>query len=268
MTQRRSLALLFPCLLAFAACETQKGMLFVEQNQSPEIGDDGVCTVPAEKTEATIPRGVLDVAFDQPKAYFLYPLIKNAIEDSLDMSPEATVVYVDRAKTVVHPEPRLPLPDFGADCPTTFEEPLAFRLEGGDTISGAMRVLLPCHAQRIKRYFEEPPDQPLYPPDQNVELYYTVDFSVSGNRAGSHIESDPFRFPIRVCYGCLQLQSPDGSLTTPLCSTMPPENPYTGNPCNYAQDFGPVMCCSNDLEGGNGELICPAPGVPAGPMGP
>jgi hypothetical protein len=71
------------------------------------------------------------------------------------------------------------------------------------------------------------------------------------DRSGGHVFSDPFRFSVRVCAGCLQSMFPD----TPLCSAAPKPNPFPGNPCNIAQDGPEVLCCFDP----NMTLICPAP---------
>jgi hypothetical protein len=60
----------------------------------------------------------------------------------------------------------------------------------------------------------------------------------------SSVESDSFRFPIRVCDGCM-------TETVGMCP-LQGGGVSLGNPCNIAQD-GFVTCCST----GAG-LSCPA----------
>ena len=85
-----------------------------------------------------------------------------------------------------------------------------------------------------------------------------------GRHGGTDIHSDPFEFPIRVCYGCLQTGF-DGQYAAFSFALSPPkviacdnltENPYKGNVCNPAQDTGPILCCAQDAKGER--LVCPA----------
>ena len=75
----------------------------------------------------------------------------------------------------------------------------------------------------------------------------TVDLTIQAlgtTNSGTHMQSDPFHFPVQVCSGCLVANVP------PSCPlTAAPAN--TGNSCNPAQDI-PVDCCTD-----NGALICP-----------
>src|SRR5260370_28512889 len=81
-----------------------------------------------------------------------------------------------------------------------------------------------------------------------------------GNQNGGLIVSDVFRFPIRMCIGCLQT-----GFTTmaefnfpgvPLCSVAPRPNTFKGNPCNFPQDSGPLLCCLDDT---TMKPVCPSP---------
>ena len=74
----------------------------------------------------------------------------------------------------------------------------------------------------------------------------TVDLTIQAlgtTNSGTHMQSDPFLFPVQVCSGCLVANV----ASCPV--TAAPAN--TGNACNPAQDL-PVDCCTD-----NGALICP-----------
>jgi hypothetical protein len=77
-------------------------------------------------------------------------------------------------------------------------------------------------------------------PSLTVELQIAV---LGTTNSGQHMTSDPFRFPVQLCSGCLVAN------VAPCPYTFIPLNP--GNSCNPAQDV-PIDCCTN-----NGELICP-----------
>jgi hypothetical protein len=81
-----------------------------------------------------------------------------------------------------------------------------------------------------------------------------------GRHGDSEVLSEPFEFPIQVCYGCLQtgLTGDFAQFNfpqTPSCDLLG-DHPYTGNPCGPAQDFGPLLCCALDPKAE--ALECPA----------
>ena len=87
---------------------------------------------------------------------------------------------------------------------------------------------------------------------------------MKGRHGGTQILSDPFEFPVRVCSGCLQtgFSGPYSRWdypAVPPCNALA-HNPFTGNLCAPAQDFGPILCCARDEKGE--DLQCP--GVPTG----
>jgi len=41
----------------------------------------------------------------------------------------------------------------------------------------------------------------------------------------------------------------------PVVTCRPRPNPHKGNPCNIAQDQGPLLCCLDD----NSKPVCPRP---------
>jgi hypothetical protein len=76
-------------------------------------------------------------------------------------------------------------------------------------------------------------------------MYATV--RAQGNNLASSVESDPFRYPIKVCDGCL-INSRE------VCPVSHPV--LKGNECNISQD-GFVDCCTS----GTG-LVCPSTVAP------
>ncbi len=70
----------------------------------------------------------------------------------------------------------------------------------GDTRAMSIEVLRSCHAALIMDLFKAG--------RLNHSVAEKIDFRVvvriKGRHGGTDILSDPFEFPIRVCYGCLQ----------------------------------------------------------------
>jgi hypothetical protein len=95
-------------------------------------------------------------------------------------------------------------------------------------------------------------------------VMFTIEMRVVGQlSSGSEIDSDKFRFSVRTCIGCLQTAFKDVAQynfpARPTCSALTTPNLDKGNPCNPAQDYGPLLCCT----GSGNEIVCPAPGAPA-----
>jgi hypothetical protein len=79
-------------------------------------------------------------------------------------------------------------------------------------------------------------------PDPALTVELTIQ-AIGTTNSGTHMQSDPFHFPVVVCNGCLVANK------APCPYTVAPANP--GNGCNPAQDI-PVDCCTD-----NGALLCP-----------
>jgi len=89
---------------------------------------------------------------------------------------------------------------------------------------------------------------------------FTATIRAKGHLGSANISSPPFTFPVRACYGCLQTGYPDPTLDFPAvakCSDLP-ANPYTGDPCNPAQDQM-VLCCALDYDAQGNATSCNVP---------
>ncbi len=246
-------------LLAQATCVETGSPLVVLQAQIPETGMNS-CDVPADRTVPGMPQGVLDVGLrDRARPYRLFPQILNSLAGlaSAAGGAEPNRVDVTRVSVRVEPPPGLSI-KWPADCPISFDWATPLTLFPGEESPVVVEALRACHAATIAQAFK---DNKL---DSNVatDIRFRVIVRAKGRHGGSEITSDPFEFPIRVCFGCLQTGFNDAQYSgfsvsvLPACSRLL-ANPYQGNPCNPAQDFGPVLCCARDNDGG---IECP--GIP------
>jgi len=149
---------------------------------------------------------------------------------------------------------------WASGCSSEFDVPLAtFLLAPGASIAEVVEIIRPCNAASLAQYLQ----------DQNLPaITVHAKIRANGHLGSSDIESPPVDFPVTVCSGCLQTGYPDpaaGQFKFPLipkCSDLT-TNPYTGDPCNPAQDHL-VLCCATgvDAQGQATDIQCPA--VPTG----
>jgi hypothetical protein len=148
-----------------------------------------------------------------------------------------------------------------AGCSGEFDVPVGTYLLGpGGTVSYMVEVIRPCNAAPLFQYLQA--NQSV----SSLEVMATV--KAKGHLGSWDIESPPFRFPVEVCYGCLQTGYSDpaaaqfGFPAVAMCSDLT-SNPYTGDPCNPAQDTT-ILCCALDVDaqGHATGVLCPA--VPTG----
>lgn len=250
--------------------------LVILQNQLPETGMG--CIVPAKRSELRSVSGVLDVELDRPRPYTMYPLVTNLLPEYMETAPyNPNLVRMTGFEVRLQPPPGITMPDT-AGCPLNFLAPADGALVAPqDEVASRVDVLLPCHAAVLRDMFATNK----LPSSLAVEVTFTAKVRARGEHGGSTIESSEFTFPVRVCRGCLQvgftldgyqnfgLDQTTGNIARPRCDQLTGSagimsNPYQGNLCNPAQDFGPLLCCSIDAEGKNIEC----PGIPRAPIPP
>jgi hypothetical protein len=239
-------------------CVTNDGLIVILQNQQP-VPDTTThtCTAPSMTGTAPVGNGTLDLEVGTAPGYFVYPLLQSTLPPRAT-SPgtvEPNTVYIDSMRVTIHPPPGLNV-TWPAGCPATFNWPTTAALLPGTTLGLSAQVVLPCHAQVIHDLFASAD----LPSEFTQQVLFVVEMRAMGRlTSGSDITSDAFRFSVRMCIGCLQTGFPDIAQynypARPSCGAAPKPNGYHGNPCNLAQDYGPVLCCTGDMN----QIVCPAP---------
>jgi hypothetical protein len=246
---------LLATLLA-AGCTDINGSLVVIQAQVPAEG----CKVPAERSKDHLDQGTLDVALDRDYPYILYPLVASRLEpikEEGDIEPNR--IQVTGARVRIEPPPGIAV-TFSDACPREFDVPSQLSLDPKGEGTLGLEVIRSCHAALFRKLF----DEGRLNSSVAERIYFRTVVRIKGRHGSSEMLSDPFDFPVRVCFGCLQVGfTPPYSMfnfpQTPPCSMLA-DNPFLGNTCNPAQDSGPILCCSKD--GSATSLQCP--GTPAG----
>jgi hypothetical protein len=247
---------------AVAGCVANSGLIIILQNQQPEMDATTHLCGPVTMAATAIGAGVLDLevpSMGQPPGYRAYPLVQSSLPPRADTTAgtDPNTVSIDGVKVTLHEPPGLTV-DWPAGCPGTLFAPGAGALLPGTTIGMTAQLISPCQAQVIHDLFASG----ALPSDFSQQIVFTAEMRVTGRLvSGDDISSDPFRFAIRTCIGCLQTGFADAAQfdwpSRPPCNIAPKPNVYHGNPCglDIAQDFGPLLCCTNDMS----QAVCPAP---------
>jgi hypothetical protein len=251
-------SLMAAVLAGGAGCVADSGLLVILQNQQPVVDDaTQTCNAGTMPSPVAVGAGVLDLEVGMPPAYVAYPIIQSRLPSRAAVvgGSDPNTVYLDGVRGTLYPPPGLTV-EWPLDCPGTFFSPSAVALLPGASQGTVAQVIRPCQAQRIHDLFSAG----ILPPDLTQQVLFTVEMRAVGRLAsGDEVLSDAFRFSVRMCTGCLQTGFSDLAQMNwpnrPPCSAAPKPNPHHGNPCNVAQDWGPLLCCTGD----DGLPVCPAP---------
>jgi hypothetical protein len=243
-----------------SACTDANESLTIVQAQVP----NETCAIDENGSGGTrLTEGVLDVGLDKPYGYVLYPLLSNnllALSTSGGIEPNR--ITITGAEMELLP-PKGVTMTWPAGCGAKFEDYSTAMIQPGSRRAIRISALSSCHAAIIREMFLKGQLNP----SLTEEVKFRSVVRAKGKHGSADIHSDPFEFPIRVCYGCLQTGF-GGAYAEFSYAISPPkvlacenmsENPYRGNACNPAQDFGPILCCAQDPKGE--KLLCP--GIPA-----
>jgi hypothetical protein len=259
--------------LSLAACVIDDGPtgLLIVQDQWLEPGTGAsACLNPGTATPTRRSEGVLDVTVrDSNHTYYLfYPLLQNQLA-SLNGLVGSAASPVEEKNNILVKSFHVKLDvatsaetTFAWDdgCPGEFDVPVdSWLLAPGSTVSEFVEIIRPCNAAPLFRYLQDP---------SVPSLTVTATIRAKGHLGSSDIESPPFRFPVRACYGCLQAEYSDPNATQftfpaiPLCSDLT-ANPYTGDPCNPAQDRT-ILCCAMSVDAQSHAVGVQCPAVATG----
>ena len=252
--------------LAAAGCVSNSGLLVILQNNQPvQDTTTMMCSAGSTPSATATGTGILDLETSTPPeaypAYIAYPLVQSAlpIQAAMPGAIEPNTVYIEGVRGTLIPPPGLTV-SWPAGCPADFFWPTTSALLPGTMVGLTAQVISPCQATVIHDLFVAG----TLPADLGQLVMFTIEMRVVGQlSSGSEIDSDKFRFSVRTCIGCLQTGFQDVAQynfpARPTCSALTTPNLNKGNPCNPAQDHGPLLCCT----GTGNAIVCPAPGAPA-----
>ena len=220
-----------------------------------------LCSPGSTPSATVVGTGILDLETSTPPAaypaYLAYPLVQSTlpIQAATPGAIEPNAVYIEGVRGTLIPPPGLTMtwPD---GCPGDFYWPTTTALLPGTMVGLTAQVISPCQAAAIHDLFVAG----TLPADLGQLVMFTIEMRVVGQlSSGSEIDSDKFRFSVRTCIGCLQTElrgvAQYNFPARPSCSAAPKPNVNHGNPCNVAQDYGPLLCCTGSMN----EIVCPAP---------
>jgi hypothetical protein len=250
-------------VLLVSGCVDYGSALTIVQNQIPTVDmNSHGCLVPSMPSAERNVLGTFDVALDKSYPYYMYPLVSNGLP-MLTGNVDPNLVNINKFSIKIEAPPGVTVP-WTADCPEEFDFPSPLPLHPADQAATVVEAIRPCHYDLLHQLMA----QGMLPSSFSERVIFRLIIRAMGRHGSSEIKSDPFEFPVRVCYGCLQTgytTAPYADFDfpkVPACTSLAEPNPYPGNPCNPAQDLGPLLCCALDAAGK--QLECPgiARGIP------
>jgi hypothetical protein len=229
-------------LLALAGCGQPAGQFYIVQNQSPLAG----CTVPTGTDAAYRGEGTLDIRVPAASdaAYMLFPLIENDLPAAGSGGPEPNRVALSGFDVQIE------FVDGNAAAAAAFAS-----MAADSTTAGLMHFQTPWSGSVAPGGGRTSAGTSAFPAETAIRLrdsgalgdhsyaHVTANVRAHGSTQSGAITSDVFKFPIRVCDGCLI-----NSITACPSTTAV----LTGGVCGPGQD-APVDCCTQ-----GSSLICPA----------
>jgi len=231
------------CLLAaLSACGQPAGQFFVVQNQSPEAG----CTIPTGAAGTYQGEGTLDIRVpaSSDAAYMLFPLLENDLPAAGSGGAEPNRIALSSF------EVEIAFVDGNAAAAAAFAA-----IEADSSTAGLMHFQTPWSGSVAPGGGRTSAGTSAFPAETAIRLRdsgaladhsyarVTANVRAHGSTQSGSITSDVFKYPIRVCDGCLI-----NSITSCPSTTAV----LTGGVCGPGQD-APVDCCTQGTS-----LICPA----------
>ena len=218
---------------ATGGCTDAGGSFFIVQNQIP--GDR--CLISPTAGDAR-PRGRIDVQASD--GYLFTPVVESRVE-STPATMNSRVIAVEGADVDVtfldglfSSSEESQLRD---DRLTRFSQPFSGSVFPGSSSSFGFIILPAALLDRIADKLGD-----------GDSTQVVADIVVFGQMNDGDVESDPFRYPVDVCNGCMLVdRGPCADLATGFEASP-------GGVCNLLQDV-PLDCCSE-----GGAQVCPAEG--------
>jgi hypothetical protein len=244
MLRRPSLLVTVTFSLGFAACGRTPGQFEILNDQIPTTSG-GVCTVPVAPTVyqgiGTLDLSIVRAGFGS--AYFVFPLIENNLPSSSNGSLDPNEIQLSGFQVDIEwidaPPPTSIQTVFDSNKGSSllhYQIPWSGGIaSGGGQLSASVAAFPVGLAEQLVAAGGIGAD-----PSLTVELQIQA---LGTTNSGTSMRSDPFKFPVQVCNGCLVAK------VAPCPYQAAPAHP--GNSCNPAQDLL-VDCCTD-----NGALICP-----------
>ena len=273
MKAQRAVKFALACLpvLALSACVDAGSGLTIVQNQVPTVassspGTPASCMVPNQASLTANSMGTYDVALDRSYPYFMYPLVHNSLPTIMGSTVDPNLIEINKWSVKIEAPPTVTVP-WTPDCPAEFDFPSPLILHPTQEAAPVVQAMRPCHGDLLRQLMAAGKISAAI----TDSVVFRLIVRAKGRHGSTEIKSDPFEFPVRVCYGCLQTGFSGADFADfnfpkiPECTKLA-TNPFQGNPCNIAQDLGlgqpamPVLCCALDTAGK--QIECP--GVPRG----
>jgi hypothetical protein len=242
--------------LLVSGCVDYGSSLTIIQNQTPDTAmDTHACVIPSMPSTLRNALGTFDVALDKSYPYYMYPLVSNGLP-SLNGTVDPNIVNINKFSIKIEAPPTVTIP-WSPSCPAEYDFPNPLPLHPGEQAAAIVEAMRPCHYDLLHQMMAEGK----LPSSFSERVIFRLIVRAKGRHGSTEIKSDPFEFPVRVCYGCLQTGFNTAAYAdfnfpkVPSCSRLAEVNPFPGNPCNPAQDVGPLLCCALDAEGK--QLECP-----------
>jgi hypothetical protein len=243
------------CLGAGATgCVENEGLMVILGNQIPTM-DATTHTCSAMMGGALLGQGRLDLGVGTPQAYVAYPVVQNRLPARGTAGGfEPNRVMLDGFRVTLKAPPGYDFP-WSADVPNHVEPHFPQGLEPSTSLTGTVEIVSQTQAKAILDEFRPGGLNP----DLAQQIIFTAEIRAVGQLNGGEIESDVFRFPIRMCVGCMQTGFTDVAQYNypglPLCTIAPRPNLHKGNDCHFAQDEGLLLCCLDESQ----HPVCPSP---------
>lgn len=247
-------------LLVGAECTVDDGpqALLIVQADAPE---STTCAAPAEIGTKRLVSGVYDVALDRLYPFRMYPVITNQLASFLGagkgQSDEVNNVILTGFRVEIAPPAGVGSIPWAAGCSGEFDWNVETHLlPPAASVGTIVEAIRYCHVPVLREQFQN--KSPGFDSDMSAEVILSVTLRAKGHHGTSEVESAPFTFPIRVCYGCLQTGYSQPGFAqynfpnVPACEVLT-TNPFAGNLCDPAQDQR-ILCCKDKTSG----IICPA----------